>query len=160
MFLISMAPCPHSSVSKELMHSTILKPQKPLGSWNLVNPLLRTNEAWTDECAARLQPLADQYKTPTTVNFRNKKFDRNNPIMSRGQKYLFLKRIHSLKYLRSTTLGCKDIGIRKPAFVALTQFVNYILSDFKVFLNRIGVIMSIIQTRCYVTLFYTLDGKF
>ena len=35
-----------------------------LGIWNLVNPLLRMNEAWTDECAARLQPLVDQYKNP------------------------------------------------------------------------------------------------
>ena len=35
-----------------------------LGSWNLVNPLLRMTEAWKDECAARLQPLVDQYKNP------------------------------------------------------------------------------------------------
>ena len=35
-----------------------------LKSWNLVNPLLRMNEAWMDECAARLQPLVDQYKNP------------------------------------------------------------------------------------------------
>jgi len=35
-----------------------------LGSWNLVNPLLRMNEAWRDECAARLQPLVDKYKNP------------------------------------------------------------------------------------------------
>ena len=27
-----------------------------LGSWNLVNPLLRMNKAWMDECAVRLQP--------------------------------------------------------------------------------------------------------
>ena len=32
-------------------------------------------------------------------------------------------RIHSLKYLKSTTLGCKDIGIRKSEFVAKTQFI-------------------------------------
>ena len=38
----------------------ILRPKKPLGSWNLVNPLLRMNEAWIDECAVRLQPLVDQ----------------------------------------------------------------------------------------------------
>ena len=31
-------------------------------NWNLVNPLLRMNEAWMDECAARLQPLVDKYK--------------------------------------------------------------------------------------------------
>ena len=40
---------------------TILNPKNPLGSWNLVNPLLRMNEAWMDDCAARLQPLVDQY---------------------------------------------------------------------------------------------------
>ena len=28
-----------------------------------------------------------------------------------------------LKYLRSTTLGCKDIGIRQSEFVAKTQFL-------------------------------------
>ena len=31
--------------------------------------------------------------------------------------------IHSLKYLRSPTLGYKDIGIRKLEFVANTQFL-------------------------------------
>ena len=30
---------------------------------------------------------------------------------------------HSLKYLRSTTLCCKDLGIRKLEFVAKTQFL-------------------------------------
>ena len=32
--------------------------------------------------------------------------------------------IHSLKYLRSTTISCKDIGIRKSEFVAKTQFLS------------------------------------
>ena len=32
-------------------------------------------------------------------------------------------KIHSLKYLRFTTLRCKDIGIRKSEFVAKTQFL-------------------------------------
>ena len=90
MFSISTALGPHSSTSEEFLHSNILRPKKPLDSWNLVNPLLRMNEAWMNEawmneCAARLQPLADQYKTPSTPNFRNRKiprFDRNNPIMS------------------------------------------------------------------------------
>ena len=92
MFPVCMAPGPHSSISEEFQHSTILRPQKPIGSWNLVSPLFRINEALTNECAARLQPLADQYKTPTTPNFRNRKiprFDRNNPIMSMEKKYLF-----------------------------------------------------------------------
>ena len=62
MFPVCKAPEPHSSISEEFLHSIILRPKKPLGSWNLVNPLLSMNEAWMDECAARLQPLVDQYK--------------------------------------------------------------------------------------------------
>ena len=30
--------------------------------------------------------------------------------------------MHSLKYLRSTTLGCKDIAVRKSEFVAKNKF--------------------------------------
>ena len=96
MFPICMAPGPHSSKSEEFLHSIFSGLRRVLGSWNLVNPLLSMNEAWTDECAARLLPLADQYKTPTTPNFRNRKisrFDRNNPIMSWGQENLFKKKI-------------------------------------------------------------------
>ena len=78
MFLISMAPGPHSSISEEFLHSIILRPKKPLGSWNLANPLLSMNEGWIDEYAARLQPLVDQYKNPDL------RFDRNNLIMSWG----------------------------------------------------------------------------
>ena len=33
--------------------------------------------------------------------------------------------IHSVKYLRYTTLGCKDTGIRTWEFVAKTQFLKY-----------------------------------
>ena len=32
--------------------------------------------------------------------------------------------IHGLKYLKSTTLGCKDIGKRKSEFVTKIQFVS------------------------------------
>ena len=39
-----------------------------LGSWNLVIPLLSMNEAWMDECAARLQPLVDQYPYNTKLS--------------------------------------------------------------------------------------------
>ena len=40
-------------------------------------------------------------------------------------KIIWCKRIHSLKYLRSTTLGCRDIGIyRKSEFVTKTQFLS------------------------------------
>jgi len=85
MFPVCKAPGPHSSISEEFLHSTILRPKKPLGSWNLFSPLLRINEAWSDECATILQLLADQYKTQTTPTFRNRKiptFDRNITIMS------------------------------------------------------------------------------
>ena len=50
------------------------------------------NEAWMDECAARLQPLVDQYKPREHKTFAIEKiprFDCNNPIMSWGQKNLF-----------------------------------------------------------------------
>ena len=35
---------------------------------------------------------------------------------------VWTKIIHILKYLRSLTLKCKDIGIRKSEFVTKTQF--------------------------------------
>ena len=72
MFPINMAPGPHSSISEGFLLSIFSGLRRILSSWNLVNPLLRMNEAWMDECAARLQP--DQYKkTQTTPNFRNGK---------------------------------------------------------------------------------------
>ena len=95
MFPICKAPGPHSSISEEFLHSIILRPKKPLGSWNLVNPLLSMNEAWMDECAARLQPLVDQYKPrqhQTFVIEKIPRFDRNNSIMSLGQTNLFKKK--------------------------------------------------------------------
>ena len=52
----------------------ILRPKKPIGSWNLVNPLLSINEAWIDERAARLQPLLDQYKPIQHQTFAIEKF--------------------------------------------------------------------------------------
>ena len=36
---------------------------------------------------------------------------------------IWYNRIHCLKYLRSTTSGCKDIRIRKLEFVTKTQFL-------------------------------------
>jgi len=38
-------------------------------------------------------------------------------------KIIWCNRIHSLKYLRSTTLCCRDIGIRKSEFVSKTQLL-------------------------------------
>ena len=59
-----MAPGPLSSISEGFLNSLLSGLRRILGSWNLVNPLLRMYEAWMDECAARLQPLVDQYKNP------------------------------------------------------------------------------------------------
>ena len=64
MFSTSMVPRPHSSISEGFLHSIFSGLRRILGSWNLVNPLISMNEAWRDECAARLQPLVDQYKDP------------------------------------------------------------------------------------------------
>ena len=41
-------------------------------------------------------------------------------------KIIWCNRIYSLKYLRSMTLGCRDIGIRKSEFVSKTQFLSLI----------------------------------
>ena len=81
---------PHSSIPEGFLHSIFSGLRRILGSWNLVNPLLRMNEAWMGECAARLQPLVDQYKKHQTFAIEKiPRFDRNNPIMSWGQKNLF-----------------------------------------------------------------------
>ena len=72
----------------------ILRPKKPIGSWNLVNPLLRMNEAWMDECAARLQPLVDQYKPIQHETFTIEKF-RDLIVTTRscpGDKKIFFKK--------------------------------------------------------------------
>ena len=36
---------------------------------------------------------------------------------------IWSNKIHRLKYQGSTTMGCKDIEIRKSEFVAKTQFL-------------------------------------
>ena len=98
MFPISMAPGPHSSISEGFLHSIFSGLRGILGSWNLVNPLLRMNEAWMDECAARLQPLVDKYKDPDNTKIEKiSRFYRNNPIMSWGQKKISFKK--NFKYL-------------------------------------------------------------
>ena len=75
MFPISMAPWPHSSISQGFLHSKFSGLIRIIGSWNLVKPLLSMNEAWMDECAARLQPLVDQYKNPDNTKLSQyKKF--------------------------------------------------------------------------------------
>ena len=106
MFPISMAPGPHSSISEGFLHSIILRPKKPLGSWNLVNPLLSVNEAWMDECAVRLQLLVDQYKLIQHQIFAIEKFRylivtfRSCP----GVKKIFLKKRLYYQYLSQSYL--------------------------------------------------------
>ena len=104
MFPVCKAPGPHSSISEEFLHSTILRPKKPLGSWNLVNPLLSVNEAWMDECAARLQPLVDQYKTQTIhQTFAIEKF-RDLIVTTRscpGDKQISFKRFMNHQNLKN-----------------------------------------------------------
>ena len=74
MFPVCMAPRPYSSISLEFLNSIIIRPMNPLGCWNLVNPLLSMNETWMNECAARLQPLVDQYKPIQHQTFPIEKF--------------------------------------------------------------------------------------
>ena len=97
MFPIYMAPRPQFSISEEFLHSIILRPKKPLGSWNLVNPLLSMNEAWMEECAARLPSLVDQYKPRQHQTFTIKKFwDLNVTTQScPGDKKSLLKGVYT-----------------------------------------------------------------
>ena len=99
MFLISMAPGPHSSISEGFLHSIILRPKKLLGSWNLANPLLSMNEGWIDEYAARLQPLVNQYKPKQHQTFAIEKF-RDLIVTTRscpGDKNIFFTKFFFLR---------------------------------------------------------------
>ena len=62
---------------------------------------------------------------PSLLNLVQKSFWNNN---------LATFIIHNLKYLRSTTLGSKDIVIRKSEFVAKTQFLYKSLEVWKQFM--------------------------
>ena len=59
-----------------------------------------------------LIPISFQPDVITLWYFKLRLFDRSN-------------RIHSLKYIRSTTFGCTDIRTIKLEFVAKTQFLFY-----------------------------------
>jgi len=41
---------------------------------------------------------------------------------------IWSNKIHSLKYKKSTTSGCKDIVMRHSEFVATTQFLSLLVS--------------------------------
>ena len=55
--------------------------------------------------------------------------------------------IHSLKYLRSTTFGFKEIGFKKSEFVAKTQFLFTVRLRNKIIVSQI-VIFS--ETYSYI----------
>ena len=99
---ISMAPGPHSSISEGFLRSIFSGLRRILGSWNLVNPLLSMNEAWMDVCAARLQPLVDQYKTIQHQTFATEKF-RDLIVTTRSCPWV--KKISFKKYLVCDCVG-------------------------------------------------------
>ena len=101
MFPISMAPGPHSSISEGFLHSIFSGLRRILGSWSLVIPLIRMNEAWMDECAARIQPLVDQYKNPDNTKLSQLKKFRDLIVTTRScpgdKKISFLELFLELK---------------------------------------------------------------
>ena len=66
---------------------------------------------------------------------------------------IFSHRIHSLKYPRSTTLGPKDIGIRKLKFVAKTPFLSklFIFSIFKFMISGISELCILCISILFLT---------
>ena len=99
-FLISMAPG-LIYIYIRRTHALYFSQAKPLGSWNLVNPLFSINEAWMDECAARIQPLVDQYKHRQHQTFAIEKF-RDLLVTTRscpGDKKSLLKVLEGLYFL-------------------------------------------------------------
>jgi len=52
------------------------------------------------------------------------------------ESLIFKSRLfHSLKYLKSTTMGCKNIGIRKSELVAKIQFLRFCIRNWLLFRN-------------------------
>jgi len=73
------------------------------------------NEVRMDECAARLQPLVDQYKNPDL------RFDRNNLIMSWRQKISFKKGFFALIEVLADTKRC----FKKTLNTFYSQSLNF-----------------------------------
>ena len=68
-------------------------------------------------------------------------------------KIIWSNIIHSLKYLRSTTLGCEDIWNRKSELVAKTQFISKMQVN-----NCIYIILCLKTSNCklwYMSIFST-----
>ena len=60
---------------------------------------------------------------------------------------IWSNRNHSLKYLRSMSLGCKDIGIGKSKFVAKTQFLSFDI--FRIFIKNRIFLWNLNKTNKY-----------
>jgi len=60
-------------------------------------------------------------------------------------KIIWCNIIQSLKYLRSSTLGCRDIGIRKSEFVLKTQLLSFKNIECIQILTGIGINIECIQ---------------
>ena len=137
MFPVCKAPGPHSSISKEFLHSTILRLKKSLISWNLVNPLLSMNEAWIDECAARLQPMVHQYKPKQHQTFAIEKF-RDLIVKTRscpGNKKISLKKlfvflfISMILYFYLSQWYCISIYLNDNVFIFISMTLCFFLSQ-------------------------------
>ena len=70
MFSVCKAPRLHSSISEKFLYSTFLslRPKHPLGSWILVNPILRINKA-----RGRMNVLPDNNPWQININPFNTK---------------------------------------------------------------------------------------
>ena len=59
--------------------------------------------------------------------------------------------MHSLNYLRSTELGCKDIGIIKSEFAAKTQFRSENLFYYQIYskicLSLVGIRVTFVSSE-------------
>ena len=75
---------------------------------------------------------------------------------------IWSNRINSLKYLRSTTLGCQDIGIRIIEFVAKTQFlcvIGFCLENrFQWFVKK-SKILKVKQTAFFYNRNYVIKNS-
>jgi len=66
---------------------------------------------------------ADLYIRDLSLEIRERTFPTDKAILLFQTQIILSNRIHTFNYLRSTTLGCIDNGIKKLEFVAKTQFL-------------------------------------
>ena len=67
---------------------------------------------------------------------------KNSKPSSRNRRFE-AKELSLLKYQSSTTLGCKDIGIKKSEFVANTQFLCQGVQTYKQTNKQANVLLYI-----------------